>query len=107
MVIQYPDTATLLGKAPESVLVDGIWQIGIIPAQTTLTGRYEPSTLNREQELADGTTQKLKGIFYMPVDAPDVDTGVPFTVINRLSNVVLTTNVLFFERGQLNCKVYL
>ncbi|MEO7016277.1 MAG: hypothetical protein ABI067_07010 [Leifsonia sp.] len=107
MVIQYPDTATILGKAPNSVLEGGIWQTGTIPDAITQKGRYEPSTLNREQQLADGTTQKLKGIFFMPVGAPEVDTGSKFQVTNRLGDVVLTTNVLFFERGQLNCKVYL
>lgn len=107
VVTQYPDTATIPGKPGEGTLLNGIWTPAAPEADITQPGRYEPSTLNREQELVDGSMARLKGIFYMPLDAPDVDTGIDFKVVNRIGDVVLTTKVLFFTRGQMNCRVYL
>lgn len=107
MIVQYPDTATMQGKPDESTLNNGVWQPGTPVAPITQIGRYEPSTLNREVQLTDGSMAKLKGIFYMPVTAADVDNGVDFEVIDRTGDIVLTTKVLFFTRGQLNCRVYL
>lgn len=108
MLVQYPDTATIPAKAAESVLGDdGEWQTVDPGADITQIGRYEPSTLNREVQLADGTRAQLKGIFYMPVTAPDVDASVDFQVVDRTGDIVLKTKVLFFTRGQLNCRVYL
>jgi hypothetical protein len=107
MIIQYPDTATMQGKPAESTLNNGVWEPATPVADITQIGRYEPSTLNREVQLTDGSMAKLKGIFYMPVNAPDVDMGVDFQVVNRTGDIVLKTKVLFFSRGQLNCRVYL
>lgn len=107
-VVQYPDTATIPGKAADSVLQDdGTYLTSDPGADTQQKGRYEPSTLNREVPLKDGSMSKLKGIFYMPIDAEDVDDGVNFKIVNRLGDIVLQTQVLFFTRGQLNCRVYL
>lgn len=108
MVVQYPDTAIIPGKANESVFQDdGTWLTSNDTEPINQIGRYEPSTLNAETTLADGSKVKLKGIFYMPVNAPDVDQGLDFQINNRLGDVVLITKVLFFTRGQLNSRVFL
>jgi hypothetical protein len=107
MIVQYPDTATYPGTPGEATFTDGIVQPASSVADITQIGRYEPSTLNREIPLKDGAAQKLKGIFYMPLNAPEVQTGMDFTVKNSAGENVLTTKVLFFTRGQLNCRVYL
>lgn len=107
MIVQYPDTATIPGKPGEATLINGIWTPATPVSDITQKGRYEPSTLNREVQLVDGSMQKVKGIFYMPLSAPNVDTGIDFEVTNSEGDEVLKTKVLFFTRGQLNCRVYL
>lgn len=108
MIRQYPDTATIPGKDGESSQNgDGVIVPGTEADDFTQKGRYEPSTLNNAEFIVDGNKFKLKGIFYMPVSAQNVEAGVDFKVINSLGDEVLTTKVLFFSRGQLDCRVYL
>jgi hypothetical protein len=108
MVTQYPHHATWPLKATESSLDDnGVWVTTENTDQDSNTGRYEPSTNNNETFLVDGVQQKLKGIFYMPVNADEVYAGAVFTVYNTDGSLILTEKVLFFTRGQLNCRVYL
>lgn len=107
MVVQYPDTATIQGKAPEATEVGGVWVAGDQPSDITQLGRYEPSTLNRTQALKDGSEVKLKGVFYTNLTCPDVDEGMDITVTNRVEEIVLQTKVLFFSRGQLGCRIFL
>lgn len=107
MVVQYPDIATIPGKPGTSSLVNGVWVPSTPVANITQNGRYEPSTLNREVQLTDGSMAKVKGIFYMPLSGPDVDAGIDFIVVSSTGQTILKTKVLFFTRGQLNCRVYL
>lgn len=108
MVNQYPDTGVMPGITAEAVLgSDGVYSPGDSTPDIIVHGRYEPSTLNREVQLTDGTIAKVKGIFYMPLSEANVPSGVVITVTDKDGNIILKTNVLFFTRGQLNCRVYL
>lgn len=64
--------------------------------------RYEPSTLNRELPVSDGVTIKYKGIIYMPLTAPNIENGS----IVSISGVLDKEKALFFNRGQLDCRLY-
>lgn len=107
-VIQYPDKITVPAKAHESVLGEnGEWQTSNDSEPFEQKGRYEPSTLNREIQLADGTKAQVKGIFYSPLTTPQIDNDVLILVTDKNESVVVSTKVLFFERSQMNCRTYL
>lgn len=107
MVNQYPDTATIPGKSTESSIVGGIITPGISGNDIVQKGRYEPTTLNRELYAIDGQDVKLKGIFYSPLNTPDVDISSTISIVNKLGkSILVNSKVLFFERGELGCRLY-
>lgn len=106
--LQYHDMATIQGVGQNSERVNGIFQkpddeindIGII-------GRYEPSTRNSEMLITDGSIQKVKGIFFMPLSVSDVSPGLMCTVYGIDGALIVKTKALFFSRGLFNCRLYL
>ena len=107
MVTQYPDTIFFQSESGESTFVNGIYTPGAPGQSIQQSGRYEPSTLNREILNTDGISVKIKGIFYMPISSNDIAIGSDIEVKDSSGNSIAKTKVLFFTRGQLNCRVYL
>ncbi len=108
MVLQYPDTITIPQKATEGTKVNGIWTQGTQPSEITQKGRYEPTTLNKETFIVDGNELKVKGVFYCPLNTEDVDIGIIISISNKLNEVIVVkSKVLFFSRGQMNCRIFI
>lgn len=102
MVIkQYPHTIIINGFTDDATYQDGVYTIPAAGPDVQQICRYEPSTLNRELPLADGTSVKYKGIVYLPIDSPDIDNGVLIEIVG-----VIKAKTLYFIRNEMNCTLY-
>lgn len=103
MVTQYPHIIIINPQPGDALLQNGIWTTPAPGTPVEQACRYEPSQITRQIKVADGLVITYKGIVFLPLSSPEIQSGVSVNIVG----VVEGAKTLYFYRGQLNCSLYI
>ncbi len=110
VVKQYPHFLFAMLPSEESVQDEnGNWSESTETTQLMSICREETNGSGNELKAGGGLFYKYSSLIQMPKDAPEIDEGAAIFVSNDIEgqDVRITGKVLKFDKGQLQCRVWL